>query len=374
MTINFRHKKLLFLIAIVALIYACKKDISISNFDPKNTIPKSLQYFELEKPFGFLATTPLIDNRFSKEGVLLGRMLFYDPILSADSTQSCSSCHLQKNAFTDPRQFSIGITGALGLRNGMPLFNLNWHNKGFFWDGRASNLRSQVLIPIEDPIEMNNTIANALTKLNSSSQYTAMFNQVFGAKNITADHLAKALEQFLNTLISSNSKFDKKIRFEAAFDDQEADGEAFFHAENIPALSLRGADCAHCHASSGSLFTNHDFSNNGLDTGEFSDLGRFKATGLNSDKGKFKVPSLRNLSYTAPYMHDGRFTTIDQVLDFYSDHVKLNSPNLDPAMSHSRTTFQFKFTQSEKDMLKAFLKTLDDPIFIADTAKSSPFK
>jgi cytochrome c peroxidase len=306
-----------------------------------------------------------MDNPFTEEGIALGRFLFYDPILSGDSTQSCASCHFQNNGFSDPRQFSVGITGAVGTRNSMALFNLMWH-PSFFWDGRSANIRNQVVHPIEDPTEMNSTMDEALRKLNNSSFYRNNFFKAFGTTNITKELYTKAMEQFLFTITSFNSDYDKWFRNENNnFSEAAFRGLEIFFKEPHDG----GADCFHCH---GTIhFADFSMSNNGLDE-IHTDKGRGAITGNSFDNGKFKVVSLRNVELTAPYMHDGRFKTLEEVIDFYSEGVHANSPNIDPKMDElPKGLF---LTDQQKSDLIAFLKSLTDKELIANEKFSNPFK
>ncbi|MGY8690612.1 MAG: MbnP family protein, partial [Verrucomicrobiales bacterium] len=249
------------------------------------------------------------DNPLTVEGVRLGERLFHDPRLSKGNAQSCASCHQQSHAFTDPNtRFSVGVNGDAGMRNAMPLFNLAW-KKAFFWDGRVKSLREQVLEPIQDAHEMNEALPAVVAKLQADADYSALTEAAFGTRSITAEHVAKGLEQFLQTLISQDSKFDRAARREVAFTDEEKRGFQLFVTEFDPKNNLRGADCFHCHG--GNLFTNHDFANNGLDA-TFADLGLGKVTDKPEDAGKFATPSMRNVAVTGPYMHDGRFATLEE--------------------------------------------------------------
>ncbi len=297
------------------------------------------------------------DNPLTVEGVELGRRLFHDPRLSINATQSCASCHDRANAFADPRKFSAGAEGQLGKRNAMPLFNLAWA-QSFFWDGRAKSLREQVLMPIQDSHEMNERLDRVVAKLAVDAAYPAEFERAFGHREITPERLAMALEQFLLTLISQESRFDRAARKRAEMTEEEKRGLQLFVTEFDPARGLRGADCFHCHG--GTLFTDNLFHDNGLALDE-TDLGRMAATGLASDRGKFKAPSLRNLAVTAPYMHDGRFATIEEVVEHYDSGVRRNA-NLDPNLAkHPEAGLQL--TADEKRALAAFLKTLTDETF-----------
>lgn len=297
------------------------------------------------------------DNPLTEEGVALGRQLFHDTRLSINGTQSCASCHDQKNAFADPRRFSLGAQQQAGKRNAMPLFNLAWH-QGFFWDGRAATLREQVLMPIQDKNEMNETLPNVIAKLNAEQECKTAFAKAFGSPGITAERMAKALEQFLLTFISQESRFDRAARKVAELSESEKRGLQLFVTEFDPKRGLRGADCFHCHG--GTLFTSQSFANNGLELAP-DDLGRMAVTKDAADRGKFKTPSLRNIARTAPYMHDGRFATLEEVVEHYSGGVR-RSPTLDPNLAkHPEAGIQL--SAQEKADLVAFLKTLTDESF-----------
>lgn len=363
-------RKTLFILSLALLIgfIGCKKDPSQDAVDrPFITTPYELNQLSTLPPLNLPS-----DNPLTQEGVQLGRMLFYDPILSADSTQSCASCHNQALAFTDNgKALSIGVRGLEGTRNSMPLFNLAYHLDGFFWDGRADILRHQALIPIEDPLEMDETIGNVISKLNAHPVYSAEFKKAFNTTNISEDEIGLALEQFMLTLISGQSKYDigTKQAF-SNFTPSEFRGFQSFGAEAVPNdPSNTGADCFHCHGAP--LFMTRGFMNNGLDE-SFTDLGRGAVTGNSFDDGTFKVPSLRNIELTAPYMHDGRFKTLDEVLDFYTVGVHGNSPNLN-ANLHNLKDSVYLSPQTRADLI-AFMKTLTDPYFIGNEEYSNPFK
>jgi cytochrome c peroxidase len=351
-------KKLLVLSIIIALVYlmqGCRKDPSAAySFTPYN--------FNI--PTGTLPSTLPIpaDNKTTEEGVALGRMLFYDPILSDDNTQSCASCHKQSNAFVDGNnQFSKGIDGSIGDRNSMPLFNLMWAGS-YFWDGRSSSLEAQALKPIEDPREMKSTVTKALKKLNEHPTYPLLFAKAFGTNNIEASHLAKALAQFERSIISCNSKFDRVQAKKDTFTTQELKGYLLF----INSDPNTGGDCIHCHVI-GSTFTDFEFRNNGLDAVP-KDKGRNLITGLNSDIGKFKTPTLRNIAVTAPYMHDGRFNNLADVIDHYNLLFVQNSL-LDPVMQEQAKD---RLTEAQKADLIAFLHTLTDSTLLTNPAYAKP--
>jgi cytochrome c peroxidase len=362
-------KKLLVLLVLFSALWACKDAVEPTAF---TTTP-----YALEIPNSLPPANYPPDNRPTEEGVYLGRMLFYDPILSADSTQSCASCHNQEFAFTDNgRQFSVGIEGKEGTRNAMPIFNLQWHLDGFFWDGRADILRHQSLIPIEDPLEMNDNLGNVLNKLNNSPLYKEHFKKAFNADEIDEDLLSKALEQFMMIIISGNSKFDRVRYGLEEFSAQEKIGQIIFNSEATPLHeevdpnnpTNFGGDCFHCHGNS--LFMRREFLNNGLDT-VITDKGLGGFTGNPLDDGKFKTGSLRNIEKTAPYMHDGRFNTLEEVIDFYLTGAHATSPNLDPSMHALQ--YQVYMSQEHKDALIAFLKTLTDEEFLTNPEYSNPF-
>jgi cytochrome c peroxidase len=301
------------------------------------------------------ATIPS-NNPQTVEGVTLGRKLFYDPILSADGTQSCASCHGPQFSFSDMRRFSVGIDGIEGTRNSMPLYNMAWNtNADFFWDGRATSIEDQAFGPVVNPIEMHNTWPNVEASLQNTPEYPDLFLEAFGTSTIDSTLVSKALAQFERTLISANSKFDRHLLGEESLTTSELNGLDVFMDEN------RG-DCFHCHGNPNNpLWTDNAFHNNGLDE-TFSDLGLGGFTGDPRDYGLFKSPSLRNLAFTAPYMHDGRFETLDEVINHYSEGL-VYSETIDPLM---KTIAQggVQLTETDKADLKAFLLSLSDPSFI----------
>ena len=304
------------------------------------------------------------DNPMTEEGVLLGRMLFYDPILSGDSTLSCAGCHKQEFGFSDENRFSTGIDDLQGDRQAMPVINIGWVSD-LFWDGRAEGVEAQALGPVENPIEMHETWPNAMEKLKRHPDYPSLFYYAFGTWDITKEHAAKAIAQFERTLISADTRFDKKFYL---FDtdpflltDEEVNGYDIFNTEK--------GDCFHCHG--GSLLTDNLFHNNGLDEIP-ADEGLGKVTGKASDRGKFKTPTLRNIALTAPYMHDGRFSTLEEVVDFYSDGLQF-SATIDPLMKNVHQG-GLRLTEQEKADLVAFLHTFTDTAFVQRKEFSNPFQ
>lgn len=311
------------------------------------------------------------DNPLTIDGVELGRHLFYDPILSVDSTISCSSCHLPHANFTDNLKVSPGVDGRLGNRSSMSLLNIGFNNEGLFWDGRVISLEEQALLPIEDPLEMNNTWENVISKLSLGDRYPEMFRKAFGIEKsdeITKELAAKAIAQFERTLVSSgNSRYDRWKQNIDVLSDEEQDGfEIFF---DINPVIANHAECGHCH--NAELFTTNEYFNNGLDRSEdlmdFADQGRGEVTGVKFDNGTFRVPTLRNIEFSAPYMHDGRFSTLDEVIDHYvtGGHY---APNLAPVLR------PLTLGAYQREALVAFIRSLQDDDFMENPAFNSPFE
>jgi cytochrome c peroxidase len=300
------------------------------------------------------------DNPLTDEGVALGRKLFNEKLLSRDDTLSCASCHQEAHAFSDSRRFSMGVDNLPGVRHAMPLFNLAWKRQ-FFWDGRASSLRQQVLMPIQDNREMHEPLECVVDKL-KAADYANEFERAFGSPKIDADRVARALEQYVLTLVSYDSKFDRALKGQATLSEEEKRGFQLFVTEYDPRYGLTGADCFHCHG--GALFSDFRFTNNGLDA-EPGDKGRERVTGSAGDRGKFAVPSLRNVAVRGPYMHDGRFTTLEEAVDHYCTGTK-RSATLDPNLA-KHPDGGVPLSADDKKALVAFLKTLTDASF-----KSNP--
>ncbi len=297
------------------------------------------------------------DNVPTVAGVALGERLFLEKRLSVDASIACVDCHKRQAGFTDTgKALSVGVGGKVGKFNAMPLFNLAWQ-KEFFWDGRVSGLRNQIWHPITDPVEMAHSKEGVLQELAKDGTYVADFAKAFGSPGITADRLALAIEQFLLTLVSQDAKYDRVARGLETLTEQEQHGLQLFITEHDPSRGLRGADCFHCHG--GNLFTNHQFTNNGL-AGEVN--ARSEVTGRAEDKGKFRVPSLRNIAATGPYMHDGRFTTLEQVVEHYNTGVS-RSATLDPNLAKHPAT-GLGLSKADQAALVAFLKTLTDESFL----------
>jgi len=301
-------------------------------------------------------------------GIELGRRLFYDPILSADSSLACVSCHLPERAFTDGRAVAIGIHGRKGRRNALSLANAAYQYKGLFWDGRAATLEEQALIPVEDPNEMGHDWAAVESSLRRHPSYPALFAGAFGISDtaqLTRHLAARALAQFQRTLISADSKYDRAMRGEGALSEMEERGRQIFFdlSEEIPQ-----GECGHCHTPP--LFTDQTYMNNGIDEApeleSFRDKGRGEATGKRYDNGRFRVPGLRNAALTAPYMHDGRFATLEEVVEHYKQGGHY-SENADPKIR------KLHFTDTDIQSLVAFLKTLTDSTFVNNPDFKNPF-
>ncbi len=350
--------KKLFSISVLVLIFiiilsseACKKD---PNPNDVTTTP-----YNLVIPKGLPKMAIPDNNLLTVEGVALGRKLFYDPILSASKTMSCATCHMPKYAFTDStNQFSTGIDGIMGNRNSMPIFNLGFQ-KNFFWDGGAIGLENQSIAPIQNEIEMHETLPNVIRKLNAHPEYPALFKKAFGGDTINTSMLMKAIAQFERTIISGNSKYDKYVRGEATLTSQELNGLAIYEDPNK-------GDCTHCHTL-GSTFTDFEFRNNGVDSIS-ADAGRYRITLNPADSGKFKTPSLRNIELTAPYMHDGRFKTLKECMDHYNTGFHY-AKNLDPLL---RVQPKGRMTNQEMEDVIAFMKTLTDVEFTTNAAYQKP--
>lgn len=292
------------------------------------------------------------DNPNTVEGIYLGGKLFNEPLLSADETQSCASCHFQSANFSDTNQFSTGINGGLGFRNASTLTNSGW-SLSFNWDGSSTTLEEQAFEPVTNPNEMNNTWINVENILNANKDYQILFKEAFNIDYIDSTHIVKAIAQFERSLVSSNSKFDKFYRGEISLSPSELNGYAIYNSE-------RG-DCFHCHGTL--LFTDNLFHNNAIESEEpFLDNGLGNVTNNPSDNGKFKTPSLRNIEYSAPYMHDGRFTTLAQVLEHYNSGGHYTS-TVDPLMK--KIGIGLQLTNQELSDLLAFLKTLSDEDYVS---------
>lgn len=362
------QKYIFILILLLAGVYACQDDDMTTNTPEVITLddtPYMLTYGALPDPL-----LP-VDNALTEQGVELGRMLFYEKMLSKDNSQSCADCHRQVDGFSDTTRFSIGVEQLPGKRQAMPVFNMAWHSNEFFWDGRAKLLRDQALEPIEDPLEMNETIENVIAKLDDTPLYKDQFIRAFGSDEITSEKMALAMEQFMLSIVSYESKYDKYLAGEVALTESEERGRVLFETEYNPFFpDQSGADCAHCHG--GANFENDLYMNNGLDTdASITDVGREEVTLDPNDRAKFKVPTLRNIALTPPYMHDGRFQTLEEVIDHYNEGIQ-ESSTADITVLNTMETGLFLTDQDKTDLIN-FLHTLTDETFMNNEAYASPF-
>jgi cytochrome c peroxidase len=303
------------------------------------------------KPQYDFEKNPLTDSK-----IQLGRKLFYDPQLSANNTISCANCHLSYTAFTHvDHPVSHGIYDSIGFRNSPVLINLAW-NKYFMWDGAVNHIEVQALAPITDKREMAETMSNVINKLNQSNEYKSLFFEAFSDSSINSQAILKAMAQFQLTLISSNSKYDKVKLGTVEFSAKEENGYRLFKKH-----------CNSCHTEP--LFTNGEFENNGIPVdSNFNDLGRYRITLQSKDSLKFKVPTLRNIEYSIPYMHDGRFKSLNAVVNHYTTQIE-SSPN-----KSSKISRNISLSANERIDIVAFLLTLSDNDFIFNPDFAYPRK
>ncbi|WP_282075248.1 cytochrome-c peroxidase [Maribacter aquivivus] len=302
-------------------------------------------------------------------GATLGRVLFYDKNLSMNNTISCASCHIQENGFSDPNALSTGFNGELTSRNSMGLANARFYENGrFFWDERAVTLEAQTLVPIQDLVEMGLTLPELEEKLTQQPYYAALFTNAFGDETITSNRVALALSQFIRSMVSYESKFDDGLAQTQDIDDNFPN---FTTSENRgkQLFMSNQTRCFDCHATN--VFVGDDARNNGLDA-TITDLGVGGITGNNNELGEFKVPSLRNIALTGPYMHDGRFETLEEVIEHYNSGVQ-NNPNLDNRLTQGNNVRRLNLSDTDKQALVDFLNTLTDDEFINDEKYASPF-
>ena len=326
------------------------------SFTLLNTKPKPKR---LLLPSNFPTPTyNLNSNPITEEGFALGRKLFYDPLLSKDGSISCASCHQQSAAFIQSdHDLSHGVEDRLGRRNSLPIFNA-LYKKSFFWDGGVPKLDFVPVNPIENELEMDEKMDNVVHKINSKAAYRKLFKSAFNVDTVASTQILQALAQFMYGMISANSKYDKFIRKEGvSFSKQELNGLQIFNQK-----------CASCHPAP--LFTNDDFKNNGLSDDRVEDKGREEITLNVNDRAKFKVPSLRNVALTGPYMHDGRFSTLEEVLDHYSTGVKV-SKTLDTLLINKKE-LGIALSPTDKKSLIQFLNTLTDYTLIKNKDFSNP--
>ncbi|MEQ6124218.1 cytochrome c peroxidase [Pseudotenacibaculum sp. MALMAid0570] len=337
----------------------------------------SFNYANIQMPGHFLDNqlqnednTPN-NNPITDAGATLGRVLFYDKKLSANNTVSCASCHVQENGFSDPNTLSIGFEGELTGRNSMGLSNAKFYNNGrFFWDERAATLEDQVLMPIQDAVEMGLTLEELVDKVSAEGYYRILFDRAFGDENITSERISLALAQFVRSMVSYESKFDAGM---AQVGNPQQNFPNFTPSENLGKnlFFSNRTRCNDCHDTN--AMVGDAPRNNGLDA-VLTDLGVGGVTGNNNDRGEFKVGSLRNIELTGPYMHDGRFATLGEVIDHYDDGVQ-NSQDLDNRLRvGGNQVRRLNLTPAERQGLIDFLLTLTDTNFITDEKYSDPFR
>ncbi|RIV24968.1 cytochrome-c peroxidase [Fibrisoma montanum] len=341
------------------LVVSCQSNEPVEPTTPTEPQPPQYQTtpYPWQKPANF--PDPVYDfskNPLTQEGVRLGRALFFDGMLSHDGTITCGFCHIPEAAFahTD-HTLSHGIRDQIGPRNGLNIQNVAW-SRTFFWDGGIRDLDLLPIAPIQNPVEMGDTLTKVLDKVRNSAKYPPLFYAAFGTRDITQERFLKALSQFMLTMVSANSRYDKYVRKEAG---------GTLNEQELRGLNLFKQNCSTCHT--GELFTDQSFRNNGLlpnPNAPQPDLGRYSITLNESDRNKFRVPSLRNIERTLPYMHDGRFSSLEAVLNHYASGVKDNAA-LDPVLKQNGQVGIALTKQDQQDII-AFLRTLTDQQFVTD--------
>lgn len=368
-----RHRKLIFFSILLVLIaaVACDKDPAPEPDvveEDLTAIPYEPTPYSLSVALNYPKMNIPASNPMTREGIELGRKLFYDPIMSRDSTISCGSCHFQSESFKDPRGISIGVDGRTGRRTSMNLINVGYNTKNLFWDGRSTSLEDQVIHPVEDPNELDHDWAVLEKQIRRHDDYPAAFRRAFGITSkdqIDQELISKAIAQFERTLISSGTtRYDQALRGEIVLTEDELDGYLMF-VDAVP--DLPDAECGHCHAEP--LFTTFEFKNNGLENidnlEDFPDKGRGEVTGALWDNGKFKIPTLFNAAVSPPYMHDGRFETLEEVMDHYNSGGHRQA-NTDPLI------VPLGLTEKQKQQVIAFVKTLTDTAFLNQPEFADP--
>jgi len=368
-----RYFTLLGLLVLVGVLKSCYDDPEFPGLPEVDCMtPPPTTPYTLNIPDHFPPMTIPADNPMTEEAVALGRKLFYDPILSRDSTQSCGSCHTLGRGFTDDGlQFSIGITGAMGTRNSMALINLGWGTE-MFWDGRAATLEDQVFGPVNDPVEMDFNWPAVEARLNAHPTYPTEMYNAFGINTVDSVHVAKAIAQFMRTLISGGSKFDQWV---AAGADTNALAQFFTTEEKagFELFQVTNFGCAHCHGTV--LTTDNDFHSNDLFPVPYQDFGVGGITGDPFEFGVFKTPTLRNVAVSDPYMHDGSLNSLDDVLDRYAEGMQ-DTNNQDPVFENhfNAQVGGIVMSDDERDAVVAFLHTLTDSTFLNNEAEfGNPF-
>ncbi len=341
-------RKFSLILLAVLFVFSCSDNSKLAKYEPVQ--------MEVELPSNFPEINYNLENNpVTEAGFELGKNLFYEGRLSSNNAIDCAFCHEQAFAFTHHgHNLSHGVNGGIGKRNAQPIQNLAFQSS-FMWDGAASHLDLQPIIPITSELEMGESLSNVVEKLKSDSYYQDQFTKAFEDGEVNTENILKALSQFMVVMISSNSKYDKYVR---------AEGNVTLTAIELDGLNTFQNKCSSCHATD--LFTDHSFRNNGLPINpQLNDKGRFDILENLDDLYKFKVPSLRNIEKTYPYMHDGRFSTLEVVLDFY-DSGMVDNGNVDDEFLREDGTYGITLTEYEKESIIAFLKTLTDYEFLED--------
>lgn len=358
--------KKLIILGLSISIWSCGDKETPNDLELINYAPTP---YQIPVPAGWSNPEIPADNPMTYEGIELGRRLFYDPILSVDSTIACASCHHIGGAFTDNAAVSIGVNNREGSRSAMSLVNLAFMTKGFFWDGRVKTLEEQALLPVEDHLEMAENWGIAEQKLRRHSSYPSYFRKAFGTTErtaITRELAVKAIAQFERSIVSQNSRYERYRQGKVTLTDDEEIGKIMFF-NDVP--NLPDAQCGHCH--SGPLLSDNNYRNNGLQAA--ATLDDFKDNGLGGfNKNRFhnglmRTPTLLNMGFSMPYMHNGSLKTIDDIVGHYASGGKY-SPNLDPLIQ------QIKLNNIQRKQLVAFLGTLNDSSFVLNPAYKNPFK
>ncbi len=343
--------KTFFYILAPLVFLACKVDPKVVGALPANNLVATVPEGWPQPKYNF-EDNPITEDRF-----ILGRALFYETMLSKDNTISCATCHQNFTAFANAdHRLSHGINDQLGVRNAPGIFNLNWHTS-FMHDGGINHIELQPLGPITNSVEMAETVNGVIAKLQASGKYRTLFKNAYGTEEVTSQHMLKSMAQFMGLMYSYNSKYDRYKRHEKGVELNEAE--------------LRGyttfiSKCSACHTEP--LFSDFKFRSNGLSYNtSLKDSGRAHITGLPEDKFKFKTPSLRNVALTKPYMHDGRYATLEECLDHYTNNIT-NLVNLDPLLANNG----IQLTAQEKSDIITFLNTLTDYEFISDRRFEDP--
>ena len=400
---------IILLLGFLIIILACSDDnmtneLEVDPFAELNLPEEDFNYTDIQLP-SFLTTSEFpsqfqfqaaieydntpSDNPTTNAGATLGRVLFYDQKLSANGSVACASCHEAEHGFSDPKILSEGFDGGFTRRHSMSLVNARFYADGrFFWDERAESLEDQVLMPFQDEVEMGLTLEELLNTIEEQDYYPPLFNSAFGDENVTSDRVSKALAQFVRSLVSTTSKYDQaRSEVESpiidfpGFTDLENQGKRLFYLPRQLTNGVNG-NCVGCHQTEAFVGPLPNFAgqlssfatSNGLDEVSTIDLGVGEATTNPNDIGKFKVPSLKNIAIRPPYMHDGRFASLEEVVEHYSSGIQNHQNLISPLVNTNGEVGQFNFTSEEKEALIAFLGTLTDNEMLKDEKFSNPFK